>query len=104
MDGGGEKKILFPLRILLSAYIFFLQTAECIVAAKVSGTLPLVTLGVGLAISDKKLFCGRRNRRNNCFVPAEFRLFRGMRKLLEFSSEPYRKREKCSEFCTKGQI
>ncbi len=32
---------------------------------------------VGLAISDKKLLCGRRNRRNNWFVPPEFRLFRG---------------------------
>ncbi len=35
--------------------------------------------GIGLAISDKKLFRGRRNRRkkNNWFFPAEFRLFRG---------------------------
>jgi hypothetical protein len=55
MDGGGDEKIVFPLRILLSAYIFFLQTAECIVAAKVSGTLPLVTLGLGLTISDKTI-------------------------------------------------
>ncbi len=30
-----------------------------------------------MAISDKKLFRGRRNRGNNWFVPAEFRLFRG---------------------------
>jgi hypothetical protein len=33
--------------------------------------------GLGLAISDRKLFRGRRNRRKNWFVPAEFRLFRG---------------------------
>ncbi len=37
-----------------------------------------VTLPIGSAISDqKKLFRGRRNRRNNWFVPSEFRLFRG---------------------------
>jgi hypothetical protein len=35
---------------------------------------------LGLAISDKKLFRGRRNIRNNWFVPAEFRLFRGKEK------------------------
>jgi hypothetical protein len=35
---------------------------------------------LGLGISDKKLFRGRRNRRNNWFVPAEFRLFRGTEK------------------------
>ncbi len=32
---------------------------------------------LGLAFPQKKLFRGRRNRRNNWFVPAEFRLFRG---------------------------
>ncbi len=31
----------------------------------------------GWQILTKKLFRGRRNRRNNWFVPAEFRLFRG---------------------------
>jgi hypothetical protein len=34
-------------------------------------------LGLGLAISDKKLFHGRRNRWNSWFVQAEFWLFRG---------------------------
>jgi hypothetical protein len=32
---------------------------------------------VGLAISDKKLFRGRQNRRNKWLIPTEFRLFRG---------------------------
>jgi hypothetical protein len=32
---------------------------------------------IGLAISDKKLFRGRRNRRNNWLLPAEFLLLRG---------------------------
>ncbi len=72
---------------------------------------------VGLAISDKKIFVGRRKRWNNWFVPAKFRLFRGTensrnsvpnrsteeknarnsvpwnknrRKLSEFRSEPFR--------------
>ncbi len=46
----------------------------------------------------QKIFCGRRNRRNNWFVPAKFRLFRGIaRKLLEFRSEPFRRGEKWSE-------
>jgi hypothetical protein len=31
----------------------------------------------GYVFPTKKLFRGRRNRRNNWFVPAEFRLFRG---------------------------
>jgi hypothetical protein len=77
-------------------------------------------------MSDKK-FRGRRNRRNNWFVPAEFWLFRGTDKsrnsvpnhsveeknaqnsvqcnekrsnFSEFGSEPFRGREKCSEFRT----
>ncbi len=32
---------------------------------------------LGLAISDKKLFLGKWNRQNSCFVSGEFRLFRG---------------------------
>jgi hypothetical protein len=88
--------------------------------------VPLLQLG--LAISDKKLFHGRRNRRNNWFVPAEFRLFRGTgnsrnsilnrsaeeknarnsvqwnkirskrSEFPEFHSEPFRGRENNSEF------
>jgi hypothetical protein len=83
------------------------------------------TRGVRLAISDKKLFRGRRNRRNNWFVPAELRLFRGTENsrnsvpnhsaeeknarnsflwnknrnnLSEFRSKPFRGRENNSEF------
>jgi hypothetical protein len=79
----------------------------------------------GWQISTKKLFRGRRNRRNNWFVPAEFRLFRGVEnsgnsvpnrsaeekndwnsvpwnkirsKRSEFRSEPFHRREKDSEF------
>jgi hypothetical protein len=39
--------------------------------------LPGTRSGIGLAISDKKVFRGGRKRRNNWFVLAEFRLFRG---------------------------
>ncbi len=46
---------------------------------------------------QKKLFPGRRNRRNKrSGCPRN-------RKLSEFSSEPFRKREKCSEFRTVDQ-
>jgi hypothetical protein len=76
-------------------------------------------LGLGIS-EEKKLFRGRRYKRNNCFVPAEFRLFRGTEnswnsipnhsaeeknarssvpwnknrsKLPEFHSQPFRGRE-----------
>jgi hypothetical protein len=80
---------------------------------------------IGLAISDKKIFCGRCNRWNNWFVLVEFRLLRGTEnsqnfvpnhsteektipnsipwnknrsKHLEFCSEPFPGRENNMEF------
>jgi hypothetical protein len=80
---------------------------------------------VGLAFPIKKLFRVRRNRRNNWFVPTEFRLFRGTEnsrnavpnhspeekklrnsvpwnkiksKLSEFRSKPFSGRETNSKF------
>jgi hypothetical protein len=49
---------------------------------------------LGLAISDKKLFCGRRNRRKNWFIPTEFRLLRRTQKSLEIRSEPIPQKRK----------
>jgi hypothetical protein len=54
-----------------------------------------VELSLGCAMSDKKLFRRRRNRRNKWLVPWN-------RKLSEFPSEPFHRGEKCSEFCFCG--
>ncbi len=82
-------------------------------------SLPRIRSRVG-NFRQKKLFHGRRNRRNNWFVPAEFRLYRGTEnsrnsvpyrlaeekkarnkiesKLSGFRSKPFRGRETNSEF------
>jgi hypothetical protein len=56
--GGGQLRFFLPKIFGVSSYITLVSK-------------------LGLAISDKKLFRGRRNRRKNWFVPAEFQLFRG---------------------------
>jgi hypothetical protein len=59
--------------------------------------LPVLT-HLGLAISDKKLFCGRQLVCSGGIPAVPWN-----RKLSEFCSEPVRRGEKYSEFCTVEQ-
>jgi hypothetical protein len=115
-----ENPLLWPLEgVGPENHDFFVPKCHSLCLLLFQGPKVLIFLThLGLAISNKKNYsCGRRNRRHNWFVPAEFRLFRGTensrnsvlnryteeknarnsvpwnknrRKLTEFLSEPFR--------------
>ncbi len=58
------------------------------------------TSGIGLAISHKKIFPRKTEQAENWFIPSEFRLLRGTQKSRNSVLNPFRGREKCSEFRT----